>query len=302
MLDQRLFDRPIAYHPWLAKAVGGVTRGILLSQLLYWQKTKDKELNPSLKDSKNDGWVWKTEAEWREETALSVRELKSAIKGLVELKIIEIKEERLLHKRYFKVNLAKLEELSSNKRISREYETSSREDTKRNLVYTESTYRDVYTTYRGEPEVRPSPEVTSLNTDPDLEQVNNPNGDIPLVGSTSPNSLPVQKAGEEAGEEFDDLEYINEKLINSNMPHLNLLGNLFLFGGWRFKSYEALQAQIRRNSKAAVDILKEGWTTADLEEAVGYMIEQPFYKQNPPTAMNLQIELPKMAARRNNKC
>ena len=47
-----LSDRPIAYHASLARALGSVTAGVFLSQILYWQ--------PRSRDT--EGWVWKT---WR---------------------------------------------------------------------------------------------------------------------------------------------------------------------------------------------------------------------------------------------
>ncbi len=42
-----LTDRPVAYHPAIAEAVGSATAGIFLSQLLYW--------TPRAQDK--DGWI-----------------------------------------------------------------------------------------------------------------------------------------------------------------------------------------------------------------------------------------------------
>jgi len=67
-----LGDRPVAYHPTLAKALGSVNAALLLSQLLYW--------TPRTKDP--DGWVYKTQAEFYDETGLSRREQETARRAL----------------------------------------------------------------------------------------------------------------------------------------------------------------------------------------------------------------------------
>src|SRR5947209_5112837 len=65
-------DRPIAYHASLARALGSVTAGVLLSQLLYWAP---RTSNP-------DGWFWKTRDDIYEETGLGRREQETARKVL----------------------------------------------------------------------------------------------------------------------------------------------------------------------------------------------------------------------------
>ena len=67
-----LFDRPIAYHPLLARITGSVNAGVLLSQFLYW--------TPRTTDP--DGWFWKTGDEITDETALTRKEQESARKLL----------------------------------------------------------------------------------------------------------------------------------------------------------------------------------------------------------------------------
>ena len=59
-----LQDRPIAYHPLLAKALGGVKQAVFVSQLLYWTG----------KGKRADGFIWKTQEEWADETGLSAGE------------------------------------------------------------------------------------------------------------------------------------------------------------------------------------------------------------------------------------
>lgn len=54
-----LLDRPIAFQRSFIRLEMGVTAALFLSQLTYWtNRTTD------------DGWVYKTQDEWEEETGL----------------------------------------------------------------------------------------------------------------------------------------------------------------------------------------------------------------------------------------
>lgn len=63
-----LLDRPIAFHRPLARLAGSISAGLLLSQAVYWSRRTDDQ----------DGWFWKTQSEWEEETCLTRREQESA--------------------------------------------------------------------------------------------------------------------------------------------------------------------------------------------------------------------------------
>ena len=93
-------DRPVAYHPDFAKAIGSVQAALFLSQLLY---CSDKE--------NNNGWIYKTQKEFYEETGLSRREQETARKKLKELGILEEKYQGIPRKLYYKVNMDKLAKL-----------------------------------------------------------------------------------------------------------------------------------------------------------------------------------------------
>jgi hypothetical protein len=67
-------SRVVAYHPSFAAIAGGVTAGLFLAQLFYWH---DKGSDP-------DGWIYKTQAEWEEETGLSRWEQETARRRLRE--------------------------------------------------------------------------------------------------------------------------------------------------------------------------------------------------------------------------
>jgi hypothetical protein len=73
-------NRIVGYSPDLARAVGGATTGLFLSQLLF---LSDKGAN-------TDGWVYKSEAEMGRETGLTKREQQTARRKLLALGIIQI--------------------------------------------------------------------------------------------------------------------------------------------------------------------------------------------------------------------
>jgi hypothetical protein len=73
-------NRTVGYSPDLARAVGGATIGLFLSQLLF---LSDKGANP-------EGWVYKSEAEMGRETGLTKREQQTARRKLLALGIIQI--------------------------------------------------------------------------------------------------------------------------------------------------------------------------------------------------------------------
>jgi hypothetical protein len=97
-IKDMLPNRIVGYSPDLAKAVGGATIGLFLSQLLF---LSDKGANP-------DGWVYKSEAEMGKETGLSKREQQSARRKLLALGVIAIMRGGWKNTYHFKVIWEKL--------------------------------------------------------------------------------------------------------------------------------------------------------------------------------------------------
>ena len=89
-----MFDRPIAFHRALVEMTGGVKPALMLGQLIYWSKrTKD-----------TDGWVYKTQKEWEEETGLTRREQDTARKLLKERGIIQEKLAKSPARIHYRIN------------------------------------------------------------------------------------------------------------------------------------------------------------------------------------------------------
>jgi hypothetical protein len=86
-------NRTVGYSPDLARAVGGATTGLFLSQLLF---LSDKGANP-------DGWVYKSEAEMGRETGLTKREQQTARRKLLSLGVITIERRGFRFSYHFKV-------------------------------------------------------------------------------------------------------------------------------------------------------------------------------------------------------
>ena len=98
----QLLDRPIAFHPCLARITGSINSAILLGQAIYWSKrTRD-----------SDGWFYKSQQVWQEETALHRFEQENARKILRNKHILEEKKAGVPAKLYYRVNFDVLEELT----------------------------------------------------------------------------------------------------------------------------------------------------------------------------------------------
>ena len=97
-----MLDRPIAFHPVLAKISGSVTAGLMLSQAVYWSKVLERT-NPDAK-----GWFYKTQAEWTEEVCMSRWEQDGAKKLLGKLPFWKYERRGAPPKSYYRVDLEKL--------------------------------------------------------------------------------------------------------------------------------------------------------------------------------------------------
>jgi hypothetical protein len=86
-------NRVVGYSPDLARAVGGATIGLFLSQLLF---LSDKGANI-------DSWVYKSEAEMGRETGLTKREQQTARRKLLSLGVIRIERRGFKFTYHFKV-------------------------------------------------------------------------------------------------------------------------------------------------------------------------------------------------------
>jgi hypothetical protein len=98
-----LLDRPIAFHRCFVDLTGSVAAALMLSQAVYWTRIKRREKPES------DGWFYKTQAEWEEETALKRHDQERARKALRDTTFWCEDRRGLPAKLYFSVDLEALE-------------------------------------------------------------------------------------------------------------------------------------------------------------------------------------------------
>lgn len=99
MLD--LLDRPIAYHRCFVWLGAGITGAVFLSQALYWtRRTNDQ-----------NGWFYKSQAEWEEETGLTRHEQDGARKKLCALGVLEEIRRGVPARLFYRLNMNRLREI-----------------------------------------------------------------------------------------------------------------------------------------------------------------------------------------------
>ena len=76
------FERVIAFHPSLARELGGIGEAIFYQQILFW----------SDKGTREDGFIYKSKKEIEEETMLTERQQDPIRKKLVEKGWLEVKK------------------------------------------------------------------------------------------------------------------------------------------------------------------------------------------------------------------
>lgn len=91
-------QKPFVFLPHLVKEFESVPAALFLSCLLSTNGDGDID---------KEGWVCKTIPKWSEKTGLGEDQVRAAIKTLLSADAIEIKEERLVHKRYIRVKECK---------------------------------------------------------------------------------------------------------------------------------------------------------------------------------------------------
>ncbi len=100
LMKELLSDRPIAFHPTLSRILGGVNEALIFQQLAYWT---GKGSDPV--------WVYKTRAEFFEETTLTRPQQERARATLRRLGVITEERRDIPAKLYFRVNWEALFEL-----------------------------------------------------------------------------------------------------------------------------------------------------------------------------------------------
>jgi hypothetical protein len=95
---ESLLDRPIAFHRCFVTLTGSVPAALMLSQAIYWSR----------RTRRKDGWFYKSQKEWEDETGLTRREQDSARRSLKTTGFWEEDLRRVPATMHFRVNVEKL--------------------------------------------------------------------------------------------------------------------------------------------------------------------------------------------------
>jgi hypothetical protein len=93
VLRRILSDRPIAFHPELARAFGGINEALFFQQIAYWS---DKGDDPE--------WIYKSQVELEHETCLSAYQQKQARDRLRRLGVLEDERRGVPARLYYRIN------------------------------------------------------------------------------------------------------------------------------------------------------------------------------------------------------
>lgn len=93
-----LLDRPIAFQRPFVKLGAGINGALMLSQAIYWsRRTNDP-----------DGWFYKSQVEWEEETGMTRYEQEGARKALIKLGVLEELKRGVPCRLHYRVNMKAL--------------------------------------------------------------------------------------------------------------------------------------------------------------------------------------------------
>lgn len=93
-----LLDRPIAFQRSFVRIGVGITGALMLSQAIYWSR----------RTSETDGWFYKSQIDWEEETGMTRYEQERARKALCSLGVLLEERRGIPAKLYYKVDFAVL--------------------------------------------------------------------------------------------------------------------------------------------------------------------------------------------------
>ena len=96
-----LLDRPISFNPAFKKLTGSTVAALMLSQAWYWTK----------RTSDDEGWFYKSQAEWEDETGLTRSECETARKHLKSSGIMEEDLRGVPATLYYRIDKPKIYEM-----------------------------------------------------------------------------------------------------------------------------------------------------------------------------------------------
>tara|TARA_R110001583_G_scaffold18501_5_gene73582 strand:- start:2573 stop:3589 length:1017 start_codon:yes stop_codon:yes gene_type:complete len=186
-----LLDRPIAFNRTFVDLGVGITGALMLSQCVYWStRTKDDQ-----------GWFYKTQTEWTDETGMTRREQETARKKLVSKGYIEEVRRGVPCKTYYRLDREALEVALmqvAQKRHSSMAESANQECTNTPSSMAESAKQDCTEAPDSDGGKRPT--ITEITTETTAQSTQVAPGASPdasegdYLGADEPEPTPNSKA------------------------------------------------------------------------------------------------------------
>lgn len=98
-LKQLLSDKPVAYYPSIARILGSPGAAVFLQQIAHWQGTHENQ------------WVFRTQEQFENETALTPDMQNTARKLLKRLDVLEEKHDGMPRRLYYRLKWSNVEAL-----------------------------------------------------------------------------------------------------------------------------------------------------------------------------------------------
>lgn len=247
----KILDRPIAFHRVFKTITGSTVAALMLSQAWYW----------SSRTSDSDGWFYKTQSEWEDETGLSRTEQETARKRLKELKILDEELRGVPARMYYRVNKESVYELLGIPQFAENLQTSLQETNKQDCGFPANINKNAETTA----------ETTTGERRPKIKLPGNASIDWMIAGGVKPEEIQSvlekeQRRAKVAGlwEElmkYNPLNWENDRVLKALLDFLveRPEEEIRRFAAWSKREYSTFDpVKARRFPREVIEL----WPTA----------------------------------------
>jgi len=307
-LTNMILEDVVGLRMSVARALGDdVLTCVFFSQLYFLQRNKDPRLLKPRVEMIDDGWVWKTQEEWKADTCLSREQQETARKKLKSIGILEEKHDRMQHRMFYRLIPEKLfpfflEAVRKESNVTIPHSGMEKDDeqcdnsTQGNVTIPHSS---IY---------KNTKKNTSATPDDGLEGSSVPPIPAPpLEHPSTPSVVDLPPTTSAAAPPFDSDEYIDDMMDPDKEKNkaVRLIGNYLFYLGDQYPSAKAIGSVIRQNVRLANTIVEEGWTEEEIEGLMEELANDSFWKNKHWSLKNFKDRLPKyradFAAKKNQK-
>lgn len=292
--------RVLGIHVAIVRPLKSLSTAFFLSQLYYWQAMKDPALH-ECRELVDDGWVYKTQQQWDDETTLTVDQQMNARKKLKKLGLLEEKYDRTNHRLYYRLLAKKLDDWIDDC-LEKEAIRMGAKGTQGNPECPPEAPGKTQSGTQGNPD--------SYNKDSEITTKNTTNreaasqGDVlpEAADSSTPSVVDLPPTTGAAVPPFDSAQYIEDMMDPEKEKNkaVRLIGNYLYFLGDSFPSAKAIRAIIPLNIRLATAIVEEEWTDDEMLGLMEELANDPFWKNKHWSLKHFKDLLPKYRAKHSN--